>query len=160
MNDSALNIDVNVTRPNANTHTNAQGFDLSLFPMPGIFHGLAEQSAGRAKENCEKMKVASGEIADNLREAYASNAKGAADYGAKVMEISSLNVNAAFDFLGSFMAAKSLSDVLNLSATQSRKNLEVASTQNRELWELAQRAAAETAEPIKKSFTKVLHPIS
>ncbi len=34
--------------------------------------------------------------------------------------------------------------------------LEVTSAQNKELWELAQKVATETAEPIKKSFTRVL----
>ncbi|WP_424630713.1 phasin [Bradyrhizobium sp. SYSU BS000235] len=160
MNDSALNVDVNGTQPNANLRTNGQGFDLSLFPLPGIFRGLAEQNVGRVRENCDKMKAASEEIADSLREAYASNAKGAADYGAKVIEISTVNTQSAFDFLNGLMATKSLSDIMNLSATQGRKNLEIASAQNRELWELAQRAAAETAEPIKKSFTKVLQPVS
>jgi hypothetical protein len=45
---------------------------------------------------------------------------------------------------------------MRLSATQSRKSVEVASAQNMELWELARKVAAETAEPIKKSFTRVL----
>ncbi|MEH2513901.1 phasin [Nitrobacteraceae bacterium AZCC 1564] len=154
-----MNVAVNAN-PNTSVPTNAAGFDMSLFPMPGIFRGLAEQSAERVREGCEKMKDASGQIADNLREAYASNAKGAADYGSKVLEISGINTQSAFDFLTDLMASKSLSDVMNLSATQSRKNLEAASAQNKELWELLQRAAAETAEPIKKSFTRVLQPVS
>jgi hypothetical protein len=33
------------------------------------------------------MKAASGEMADVLRETYSTNAKGAADYGIKVIEI-------------------------------------------------------------------------
>ena len=160
MNDATLNVEVNANPSNASVHTNAKSFDMTLFPIPGIFRGLAEQSAGRVKENCEKMKLASGEIADNLRDAYASNAKGAADYGAKVIEISNINTQSAFDFLTGLMATKSLSDIMNLSATQSRKNLEIASAQNKELWELVQRAASETAEPIKKSFTRVLQPVS
>lgn len=160
MNDATVKVDVNAIPLNAEVRANAKGFDMTLFPIPGIFRGLAEQSAGRAKENCEKMKVASGEIADHLREAYANNAKSAADYGAKVIEISSINTQSAFDFLTGLMATKSLSDIMNLSATQSRKNLEVASAQNKELWELLQRAATETAEPIKKSFTRVLQPVS
>jgi phasin len=160
VNDSALNIDVNANRPNATPHTNTQGFDLSLFPIPGIFRGFAEQSAGRVKENCEKMKAASEEMADSLRQACESNAKGAADYGSKVIEISNINTRSAFDFLTGLMATNSLADIMNLSATQSRKNLEIASAQNRELWELLQKAAAETTEPFKKNLTKVLQPVS
>jgi phasin len=162
---ASVNVDVNANPPNANppnakVHTNVQGFDMTLFPMPGMFRGLAEQSVGRVKDNCEKMKVASGEITESLREAYASNAKGATEYGTKVIEISSANTHSAFDFLTSLMTTKSLSDMMNLSAAQSRKNLEVASAQNRELWELLQKTATETAEPIKKSLTRALQPVS
>jgi hypothetical protein len=58
------------------------------------------------------------------------------------------------------MDTKSLSEIINLSATQSRKNFEVASAQNRELWNLAQKVATETAEPIKKSFTRALQKVT
>jgi phasin len=109
----------------------------------------------QARENYEKMKAASGEIADILRETYSTNAKDAADYGAKVIEISGVNTNSAFDFLTNLMDTKSLSEVMKLSATQSRKNVEAVSAQNRELWELAQKVATDTAEPIKKSFARV-----
>lgn len=160
MNDATVNVDVNANPPEAKVHTNTLGFDMPLFPMPGIFRGFAEQGAGRVRDNCAKMKMASGEITDSLREAYTSNAKGAADYGAKVIEISAVNAHSAFDFFSSLMATKSLSGIMNLSATQSRKNLEVASAQNKELWDVLQRAATETAEPIKKSLTRAMQPVS
>ena len=161
MNDANVKVEVNANAPNAKVHANEkQGFDMPLFAMPGIFRGIAEQSVVRVRENCEKMKAASGEIADILRETYSTNANGAADYGAKVIEISSANTNSAFDFLTSLMNTKSLSEIIQLSATQSRKNFEVTSAQNRELWELAQKVATETAEPIKKSFTRVLQKAS
>jgi len=137
-----------------------RGFDMPLFAMPGIFGGIAEQSVVRATESCEKMKSASGEIAEILREAYSTNAKGAADYGAKVIEISGANATSAFDFLTHLMGTKSLAEIIQLSTAQSRRNFEVTSAQNKELWELAQKVATETAEPIKKSFTRVLQKAS
>lgn len=132
------------------------GFDLPFFAMPGIFNGFAEQGAVQAREGCDRMKAASGEVADIFREAYSTNAKGAADYGAKVMEISHANTNSAFDFLARLMDTRSMSDIVNLSAAQSRKALEVASVQNRELWELAQKVTTATAEPFKKSLSRVV----
>jgi phasin len=164
--DANSKVEVNNPLPNTKVEANEkqanekQGFDMSLFAMPGIFRGIAEQSAERARENGEKMKAASGEIADILRETYSTNAKGAADYGAKVIEISGVNTNSAFDFFTKLMETKSLSEIMKLSATQSRESIEVASAQNMELWELAQKAVAETAEPIKRSFTRVLQKAS
>ena len=133
---------------------------MPLFAMPGIFRGIADQGVVRARDNCERIKAASGEIADILREAYSTNAKGAADYGVKVIEISSVNTTFAFDFFTNLMGTKSLSEIMTLSAVQARKNFDVASAQNKELWDLAQKAAIETAEPIKKSVAKALQNVA
>ena len=158
MNDANTKVEVNT---NAKVKANEkQGFDMPLFAMPGIFRGIAEQGVVRARDNYEKIKAASGEIAEILRETYSTNAKGAADYGVKVIEISGVNTNSAFDFLTHLMGMRSLSEIIQLSAAQSRKNFEVTSAQNKELWELAQKVATETAEPIKKSFTRVLQKAS
>jgi phasin len=146
-----------VNDPPSNTKVHAS---LPLFAMPGLFGGISEQSVVRARENYEKMKAASGEMVDVFRQTYSTNAKGVADYGSKIIEISDANTNAAFDFLTHLMGTKSLSEIINLSVTQSRKNVEATSAQNRELWQLAQKVATETAEPIKKSFTKVLQKAS
>jgi phasin len=159
--DAELKVDVNVNTPNAKAETSEKrSFDLPFFPMPGIFRGIAEQGVVRAKDNYEKITAASGEMADILWETYSTNARVAADYGGKVMEISGANTNSAFDFLTKLMDTKSLSEVMRLSATQSRKNFEVTSAQNGELWELARKVASETAEPIKKGFTRILQKAS
>ena len=161
-----MNVEVNTNEPNANVRANGKpGLDMALFELPkiavpGIFRGIAEQSVMQARENYEKMKAASEEMADVLRETYSSNAKGAADYGAKVIEISGVNTNSAFDFFTNLMETRSPSEIMKLSATQSRKNFEVVSTQNRELWDLVRNVASETAEPIKKSFTRALQEAS
>ena len=161
MNDAEMKVEGNTNTPNAKVQTNEKrSFDMPFFPMPGIFRGITEQGVVRAKDNYEKMTAASGEMADILRETYSTNARVAADYGAKVMEISGANTNSAFDFLTKLMDTKSLSEIIQLSATQSRKNFEVTSAQNRELWELARKGASETAEPIKKGFTRILQKAS
>jgi phasin len=164
--DADLKVEVNPNPPNANIQANEKrGFDIPLFELPKmaipeIFHGIAEQSAVRAKENCEKMKAASEGIADILRETYSTNARGTTDYGLKIIEISGVNTNSAFDFLTNLMGTKSLSEIIQKSATQSRKNFELVSAQNKELWDLVQKVATETAEPIKKSVTRVLQKAS
>jgi phasin len=152
---------VNTDMPNAKVAADdKRGFDIPLFTVPGSFREIAEQGVVQARDNCEKMKTASEEIVDILREACSTNARGAADYGAKVIEISGVNTKAAIDFLTDLMATKSLSDVMQLSATQSRKTFEAASAQNKELWEISQTIATEAAEPVKKSFARVLQKAS
>lgn len=151
----------NTDTPNAEVETNEKrNPDGSLFAMPDIFRGIAEQNMSRTKDSYEKLQAASGEIADILSETYSTNAKAAADYGIKVIEISGANTNAAFDFVTKLMDTKSLSEIVQLSAAQSRKHFEATSAQNKELWQLAQKVATETAEPIKKGLTRVLQKAS
>ena len=136
--------------------TDAKGSVMSLLAVPGIFDGVVEQNMIRAKASIEKMKIASGAINDALLQSYSANAKGAADYAAKVIEFSGVNTTSAFDFLTHLMGMKSPSEVLQLSTAQGSKNITATAAQSRELWELTRKVASETAEPIKKSFASVL----
>ena len=102
------------------------------------------------------MNAASGAITGVLSEAYSTNARGIADYTAKVIEFSGANTNSAFDFLKHLLSTKSPSEILQLSATQGRKNFEATAAQSRELWQLTRKVASETADPIKQSFASVL----
>ncbi|HET9536901.1 MAG TPA: phasin family protein [Mesorhizobium sp.] len=145
--------EVNVD-PKADTDEKRSG--MSFPAVPGIFNGLAEQNMIRAKEDIEKMKTASGAINDALLQAYSANAKGAADYAAKVVEFSSANTSSAFDFLTHLLGMKSPSEILQLSAAQGSKSFAATAAQSRELWELTRKVASETADPIKKSFASVL----
>jgi phasin len=156
-----MKVEADTKTPNAKIEANEKrGFDVPLFPMPEIFRGIAEQGVVRARDNYEKIKPALREIADIFRETYSTNARGAADYGVKVIEISGVNTNSAFDFLTNLMDTNSLSEIIQLSATQNRKSFEATSEQSRELWELAGKVATETVEPIKKGFTRVLQKAS
>jgi phasin len=140
--------------------TNGFGMPLFGFPKMALFGELAENGIARAQEGCEKIKAASGEMAETLRETYSSNAKSANDLGLKVIEISSANTASAIDFFAHLLGSKSMTDILSLSATQARKTFEAASAQNKELWELGQKLAAETGEPIKKHVAKALHQVN
>src|SRR5258707_6527531 len=138
------------------------GFAMPLFGFPrialsGVFGELSEQGVARAQQGCERIKAASEEMTEALRETYSSNARSATDYGLKVIEISNANAASALDFFVHLFGSKSATDVLALSAAQARKAFDTASHQNKELWALTQKLATETGEPIRKRFTKVLH---
>jgi len=97
--------EANTKEANANPKAGAdvnRGLDLPFFATPGILNGMTE----RAKENCEKMNAASGAITGVLSEAYSTNARGIADYTAKVIEFSGVNTDSALDFLGHLLGTK------------------------------------------------------
>ena len=134
-------------------------FDIPKVEMPAAFREFAERGVAQAKDTYEKMKAAAEEATDVLETTYSTATKGASDYGLKVIEVARVNTNAAFDFAGEVMAAKTLSEVVELTSAHARKQFEALTQQSKELNALAQKVATETAETIKsgvnKAFSKV-----
>jgi phasin len=131
-------------------------FDMPFFNIQAIFGDLAAPAATRAKANFEQVKVTSEEITGALCDACSTSARRSAEYGTKLIEISNANTSSVLDFFSQLADARSFADFVNLSTVHGRKTFEAASAQNRELWDLAQKVATETAEPIKNSFNRVL----
>jgi phasin len=134
-------------------------FEMPKIEVPAAFREFAEKGASQAKETYEKMKAAAEEATDVLEDTYANAAKGAADYGLKLIEASRVNTNAAFDFYTELMTAKSYSDVIELSTAHARKQFEAVTAQTKDLAALAQKVATETAEPIKDSVSKAFSKV-
>ena len=132
-------------------------FDMPKMEIPAAFREFAEKSVSQAKENYEKMKSAAEEATDLLEGTYATASRGAADYGIKMLEAARANTNAAFDFAGEIMAAKTLSEVVELTSAHARKQFEALTAQSKELSALAQKVATETAEPIKAGMNKAFN---
>jgi phasin len=134
-------------------------FDMPKVEMPAAFREFAERGVAQAKDTYEKMKAAAEEATDVIETTYSTATKGASDYGLKVIEAARTNANAAFDFAGELLAAKTLSEVIELSSAHARKQFETLTAQGKELSALAQKVATDTCEPIKtgmnKAFSKV-----
>jgi phasin len=135
-------------------------FEMPKMEVPAAFREFAEKGASQAKETYEKMKAAAEEATDVLEDTYATAAKGAADYGQKLIEATRVNTNAAFDFYTELMSVKSYSDVIELSTAHARKQFEAVTAQTKDLAALAQKMATETAEPIKDSVTKAFSKVA
>jgi len=147
--DVAVSEEMKVT-PNGTNVLGMPLLDISKIASPSAIGELA-------REGYAKIKVASEEMTEALRETYSSNARAATDYGLKVIEISNANTASALDFFVHLFGSKSPTDVVALSAAQARKAFDTASDQNKELWALTQKLATETGEPIRKHFSNVLH---
>ena len=135
-------------------------FEIPKMEIPAAFRELAEKSVSQAKETYEKMKSAAEEATDVLEDTYATASKGASDYGLKMIEAARVNTNAAFDFAGELMAAKTLSEIVELSSTHARKQFEALTQQTKELNALAQKVATDTAEPIKSGMSKAFAKVA
>ena len=58
------------------------------------------------------------------------------------------------------LTAKSLSEVVELSTSHARKQFETLTAQSKELTALAQKVAAETAEPLKAGVTSAFRKVA
>jgi phasin len=127
---------------------------------PAAFRDMAEKSLSQAKDNYEKMKSAAEEATGVLEDTYATATKGAADYSLKLIEMARENANATFDFAAQLLAAKTFSQFVELSTAHARKQFEALSEQSKELATLAQKVAAEAAEPIKEGMSKAAKKVT
>ena len=76
----------------------------------------------------------------------------------RLLDFGQANTNASFDFLQALVGAKSLSDATELWSTHTRNQFGTFVVQAKELTELTQKIAAETAEPIRTGASKLFQP--
>jgi phasin len=127
---------------------------------PAIFREFAEKSAAQAKQAYDKLKTAAEESTAVLEDTYQTTVRGVTAYNLKVIEAARTNTNAAFDFATQFVAAKSLSEAVELSSAHARKQFEALTAQTKELAALAQKVASDSAEPIKNSVSGALNKVA
>jgi phasin len=135
-------------------------FDIPKVEMPAAFREMAERNVAQCKDTYEKMKAAAEEATDVLETTYSTAAKGASEYGLKVIDTARINTNAAFDFVSELFTAKTLSEVVELSSSHARKQYETLTEQSKELGALAQKVATEAAEPIKSGMSKAFSKVA
>jgi phasin len=135
-------------------------FEMPNMEVPAAFREFAEKGVSQARENYEKMKTAAEEANGLLEDTYTTVSKGATEYGFKVIEAARANTDAAFDFAGELMNAKSFSDFVELSTAHARKQFETLTAQSKELATLIQKVATETAEPVKESVSRVFKKVA
>jgi phasin len=131
-------------------------FDMPNGEMPEMVREFAEKSVQQAKDAYARIKSAAEESTDLLEDTYTSATKGATEFNLKALEALRANVNASFDYTSELFASKTLADAVELSASHMRKQFESLSAQAKTLSTLAQKVAAETAEPIKASMSKTM----
>ncbi|WP_375157198.1 phasin [Bradyrhizobium sp. RDT46] len=133
-------------------------FSASIIPfeVPEQMRAFAEKGVSQARESYAKFKDAAETHNGTVEAVFTSASKGASEYTAKLVEFMKANSNAQLDFAQQLFGAKSPSEALELWTGHTRKQFETLQSQAKELVELTQRVAAETAEPIKASASKYI----
>jgi phasin len=135
-------------------------FDLPNMEMPEAFREMTENGVAHVRDGYAKAKVASEEAGDLLESTYLTVAKGATEYNRKLIEFARVNTRSAFDYAQGLLGVKSPSEFIELATAHTRKQFDIASTQNKELYTLAQDTATKAAEPIKTSVSKGINKVA
>jgi phasin len=140
--------------------TQADPFSASIIPfeVPEQMRAFAEKGVSQARDNYARFKDAAETHNGTIEAVFTSASKGASAYSAKLMEFMKANTTANLDFAQEMLGAKSPSDAVELWTGFTRKQFETLTSQAKELTELMQRVASETAEPIKASASKYYKP--
>jgi len=131
-------------------------FEATAAEATAAFRDFAEKGITQAKDTYAKMKTAAEEATSIMETTYANASKGAADYGLKVVEVARANSNSAFDFATELLGARTLAQVVEISTSHMRKQIEQMTEQAKELTSLAQKVATHTTEPIKDGLTSLV----
>jgi phasin len=127
-------------------------FDMEV---PEAFRAMAGNGAAHAKDAYTKAKAATEEATELLQDSYAAAAQGTTAYNLKVFEIACVNTTSIFDYARALLSVRSPTEFIELSAAQARRQCEMISAQNKELWAIAQKAMTEAAGPFATGIPKI-----
>jgi phasin len=135
-------------------------FSASIIPfeVPEQMRAFAEKGVSQARDNYAKFKDVAETHNGTIEAVFTIASKGASEYSARLMEIVKANTTANLDFAQELLGVKSPSEAMSLWTAHTRKQLETVTAQAKELSELGQKVATETAEPIKTNASKLFKP--
>jgi hypothetical protein len=133
---------------------------IPVVEMPAAFRIFAERGVAQARDAFEKTTAAAEEAANVILATYTGLAtKGASEYGLKVIEIARSNTTTTFQFASDLTAARTLTQVIELSSAHIRKQFELLSLQSRELAALTEKVVIEVSEHRETSKEKNSPPV-
>jgi phasin len=135
-------------------------FSASIIPfeVPEQVRAFAEKGVSQARDNYAKFKDVAESHNGTIEAVFTTVSKGASEYSAKLMEMMKANTTANLDFAQQLFGIKSPSEAVELWTSHTRKQYETFTAQAKELAELTQKIATETAEPIKANASKLFKP--
>jgi phasin len=135
-------------------------FSASIIPfeVPEQMRALAEKGVSQVRDSYAKFKDVAESHNGTIEAVFSNASKGASEYSAKLMEIMKANTTTTLDFAQALIGVKSPSEAMELWTSHAKQQFEAFTANTKELAELSKKVAAETAEPIKTSASKLFQP--
>jgi phasin len=142
--------------PTAGAKATIEGAAAPILAMREAFRQALEKSLADSRAAFARAKTAADETAGALEISASTASKGVLDFNVKALEALRANAEANFDFLKAVIGAKSISEAAALQTDHARVQAEKLAAQARDFAALAQKIAAESAEPLKAQVAKSL----
>jgi phasin len=139
--------------------TDAMANTTDPFELPEQVRAFAEKGVSQARDNYAKFKEAAQNGNGAIEAVFSAASNGAHAYSTKLLDFGQANTSAGFDFLQELVGARSLSDATDVWSNHTRRQFGTFAAQAKELAELSQKIALETAEPIRTSASKLFQPV-
>ena len=118
------------------------------------FRTALEKGVVESRAAFAKAKSAADETANAFEVSFAAAKDGALAINAKALEAMRANADANFDFWKAMFSVKSLPDLITLQTEFARKQVETITSQTKDFGAMAQKAMADTVEPIKEQAAR------
>ncbi len=128
------------------------------FEVPEQMRAFAEKGVSQARDSYAKIKDVAESNNGTIEAVFSTVSKGASEYSAKLMEMMKANTTATLDYAQELIGVKTPSEAMELWTSHTKKQYEVFTANAKELAELSQKIASETAEPIKANASKLFKP--
>jgi phasin len=139
---------------------NTDPFSASVIPfeVPEQMRALAEKGVSQCRDNYAKFKDVAESHNGTIEAVFSVFSRGAKEYSAKLTEMMKEAATANLDFAQALVGAKTPAEAMELWSSHTRKQFEAFTAHSKELAELTQKVAADSAEPIKANASKMFKP--
>lgn len=139
-------------------------FSLPSFEMPSSLPSqdmvdLAEKSIANARDFYEQTKASLEEQGSALEKSIALATESSKDFQGKMVEAAKSNMEAGFSFLTGLIAAKSISEAIELQTAFAAKQFETVTAQGKDLQDSLTKGLEETTAPIKAAAGKAMESL-
>lgn len=117
---------------------------------------FTEKSVEQSKETYARLKAGAEEAQKTMENTYETARTVGADMTLKTIGAMRANAEAAFTHMEKLVAAKSLSELIELQTAYLRQSIETAIEQAKELQTASSKAAEDLAKPARTAFEKAV----
>lgn len=132
-------------------------FPFAGFELPEFVRSFTEQGLNQTREAYARLKGAAEDATDILEDSLETTRESVREAQLKALDVAKANADASFELARQLLAARSVSDALQLQTTFARERFEALVDYSKDIQATLTKAGSEAAKPAKAIFDKTLN---